>query len=168
MAYLLIALAIVFRLVKHIPNFAPIGAVALFSGVYLKNKWALALPLAAMVISDYFIGYYTLPVMLAVYSSFALIGVIGRYVGKNKNLYTIVGGCLTGSVLFYLITNFAVWAATPYYAKTLTGIVQCYVNALPFFRYTVAGDIFFSTVLFGSYEAALAFQRKKELQKASV
>lgn len=159
MAYLLIAIGIALRLIKHIPNFAPIGALALFGGVYLKKKWAIFIPLTALVISDYFIGYYTLPVMLSVYGSFALIGLIGLAVRKNKKLVTIFGGALGGSILFYLITNFAVWAFTPMYAKTISGLIQCYVNAIPFFRNTLAGDMFYTAVLFGSYETALALQK---------
>lgn len=171
MAYLLIAIAIIFRFINHftsfgIPNFAPVAAIALFGGVYLKKRWALILPLAALVISDYFIGYYSWPVMASVYGSFALIGIIGLLVRKNKTVLTVFGGALGGSILFYIVTNFAVWAATPMYAKTLAGLGQCYVMAIPFFRSTLFGDIFFTGVLFGSYEIALAYQRKRVTQEA--
>ena len=167
MAYLLIALAVVWRVFTHsqniLPNFAPLGAIALFGGVYLKKKWAVFIPLTAMAIGDYFIGYYSLAVMLSVYSSFALIAVIGFYLKKNKTLLRIAGATLAGSLLFFMITNFAVWAAMSMYAKTFAGLIQCYVMALPFFRYTLAGDVFFVTALFGSYETVLAWERKRAI-----
>ena len=169
MAYLLLAIAILFRVFKDayhlIPNFAPIAAIALFGGVYLKKKWAIILPLSAMAVSDLFIGYYSLPVMLSVYGSFALIGIIGLAIRKNKKLLTVFGGAIGGSVLFFVITNFGVWAFTPMYAKTIEGLIQCYVLAIPFFKYTMLGDVFFVGVLFGSYEFALAYKRKKAPQK---
>jgi len=132
------------------PNFAPIGALALFSGVYLKKKYALIIPLAAMVVSDLFIGWHNL--VLFTWGSFALIGVIGWMVRKKKNIITVIGGSLAGSILFFLVTNFAVWAFTPLYTKAASGLVQCFILAIPFFRNTVLGDLFYVGVLFGIYE----------------
>lgn len=154
MEYLLIAMGAVLRFIPHAPNFAPIAAIALFSGVYLRKRFAFILPIAAMLISDYFIGLYSWKIMLSVYLSFALVGLIGTQIRKRKTVYTVIGGTLLGSVFFYLITNFAVWAFGTLYPHTWPGLLQCYVTAIPFFRNTVLGDAFYVGVLFGTYELA--------------
>lgn len=133
-------------------NFAPVGAIALFGGVYLGKKYALWLPLVIMMISDVFLGYHSLIVLT--WGSFALIGLIGLWLRKHKNIPNIVFGTVTGSLLFFFITNFGVWAATTMYPKTLDGLVQCFVMAVPFFRNTLASDMFYVAAFFGAYELA--------------
>ena len=140
------------RFIPFLPNFAPIGALALFGGVYLTKKTALILPLAALVISDIFIGYYELKLMLFVYGSFLLYVILGFWLKKKKKWYTIGAGAILGAILFFLVTNFAVWVLTPWYPKTFSGIIQCYLMALPFFKNTLFGDLFYASVFFGSYE----------------
>lgn len=149
-----------YHYLPYIPNFAPIGALALFSGVYLKKKYALVIPLTAMIVSDLFIGFHNL--IFFTWGSFALIGIIGWIVRKKKNLLTIVSGSLAGSVLFYLITNFAVWAFTPLYEKTSAGLVQCFIMAIPFFRGTILGDLFYVSVFFGIFELVMYLIKKRE------
>ena len=148
------------RILPYIPNFAPIAALALFSGVYLKKKYALVIPLAAMVVSDFFIGWHNL--ILFTWGSFALIGMIGWLVRKRRNILTILGGSLSGSILFFLVTNFAVWAFTPLYTKTISGLSQCFIMAIPFFRNTVLGDLFYVGVLFGTYELVVYLVKRKQ------
>lgn len=152
MAYFLIFLGVVMRFLPHPANFAPIAAIGLFSGCYLKKWYAYALPLAAMLISDMFIGFYSWKIMLSVYLSFALIGLIGTWLKNHKNTRVIVGSAFLGSVCFFLITNFAVWAFSPLYPHSWDGLVMCYTAAIPFFRNTILGDLFYTGVLFGSYE----------------
>ena len=149
------------RLIPHPPNFAPIGALALFGGVYLSRKTALILPLAAMVISDIFIGYYEISLMVFVYGSFLLCVALGFWLKRHKKWQTILGSSFLASLTFFLSTNFAVWAFTPWYAKTFSGIIQCYLMALPFFRNTLLGDLFYVTMFFGIYEMAMFLVRKK-------
>lgn len=146
----LVVIAVLFRLIPHPANFAPIGAIALFGGVYLKNKQALWLPLMAMVISDLFIGMHS--TILFTWGSFMLIASIGTWISKRKNVGNVVFGTLVGSFLFFFITNFGVWVATPLYTKTAQGLLQCYVMAIPFFRNTLVSDLLFVGVLFGAYE----------------
>ncbi len=59
LAIALVVLGAALRFAPHLPNFAPIAAIALFGGVYLNKKYALIVPIAAMLISDYFIGFFT-------------------------------------------------------------------------------------------------------------
>jgi hypothetical protein len=125
------------RFIPHPPNFTPIGALALFGGVYFSRKIALILPLAAMIISDMFIGHYESKLMFFVYGSLLLYVILGFWLKKQKKWYMISGGAILGAILFFLVTNFAVWLFTPWYSKTFFGIIQCYLMALPFFRNTL-------------------------------
>jgi len=152
LSYALIVFAVILRLVPHPANFAPIAALALFGGVYLNRKIAIIIPLAAMLISDYAIGLYSYKIMLSVYGSFVLVGLIGLWLRNHKSVVNVVGASLFGSVLFYLITNFAVWAFGTLYPKTLTGLLTSYTMAIPFFRNTILGDMFYTGLLFGTYE----------------
>jgi len=146
-------LAPIFAHFPNIPNFAPIGALALFSGVYLKKRYALLIPLAAMIISDYFIGFYNPYVMASVYLSFLIIGLIGSWLKNHKSVLNIISGSLLGSLTFFVLTNFTVWAApNSYYPQTLNGLIDCYVLALPFFKNTISGDLFYVATLFGTKE----------------
>ena len=151
----------IFQYLPHIPNFAPIAALALLGGAYLNKKYALIVPLIAMVVADYFIGFYNPFVMSSVYGSFILVGFIGLWLKKNKSLTNILGASLTSSIVFFGVTNFAVWMAPQfYYQRTLQGLLDCYVLALPFFRNTIAGDLFYVGVFFGLMELSILAANK--------
>lgn len=168
-ALLFILAGIGLRLVPHAPNFTPIAAIALFGGVYFSKKTALILPVLAMLISDVFIGFYDLKIMAAVYGSFILCAILGFWLKKRKKWQTVAGAAILSSVLFFLITNFAVWAFSPWYAKTFSGIIQSYLMALPFFRNTLLGDLFYTAVFFGVYELVMVWVRKRfEIKKSSI
>lgn len=160
-ALLFILIGVVLRIVPHAPNFAPVAAIALFGGVYFSRKTALLLPLAAMFFSDIFIGFYDLKIMAAVYGSFILTVILGFLAKRSKKWHVIGGAAILSSVLFFLITNFAVWLFSPMYSKTVFGLIQCYVMALPFFGNTLLADLFYTGVFFGAYEFAMAQLRKK-------
>ena len=160
-AVLLVLIGVSLRLLPHPPNFVPITAIALFAGVYFSKRIALVLPMTAMIISDFFIGYYQFSLMAVVYGSFLLCVLLGFWLKKNKKWYTIGGSAILGAVLFFLITNFAVWAFTPWYAKTFSGLIQCYLMALPFFRNTLLGNLFYVSIFFGVYEMVEVWIRKK-------
>ena len=160
-ALLFVLIGVSLRLLPHPPNFTPILAIALFGGVYLSRKIAFVLPILAMAISDIFIGYYGVVLMILVYGTFLLSVVLGFWLKKHKKWYTVGGSAILSAVLFFLVTNFAVWAFTPWYAKTLSGIIQCYVMAIPFFRNTLLGNLFYVTVFFGAYEIAKVWIKKR-------
>lgn len=164
----IVLLCVVMRLAKFPGNnFIPLGALALVSGVYIRSRWGILVPLFIMVGTDLVIGLHSL--ILFTWGSYLLIGMIGWWVRQHKNAARIIGGTLAGSLLFYVITNFAVWAFTPLYAKTAAGLVQCFYMALPFFRNTVAGDLFFVGAFFGLYEASyylMTSRRQKEIMVA--
>lgn len=156
----------VLKYFPHLPNFAPIAALALFGGVYLSKKHALIIPVIAMFIADYFIGFYNPWIMASVYGSFILIGLMGLWLRHHKTLPNIIGGSLFGSITFFVVTNFAVWAVPhSLYPKTLQGLISCYIMGLPFFRNTIMGDLFYVGVLFGLMEATVWAYRKFSLKK---
>ena len=130
--------AVSIRLLPHMPNFTPIAAMALFGGVYLNKKFAFVIPLAAMFVSDIFLGFHqTMPY---VYGSFILAGVIGLWLKNHKSAKNIICASFISSILFFLITNFGVWAVG-WYPRTLSGLMQSYVMGIPFFKNTVFGDL---------------------------
>ncbi len=149
----LILLAALSRLLPHLPNFAPIAALALFGGVYLDKKHTFIVPIAAMLISDYFIGFHG--GMPWVYGSFLAIGCIGLWLRKHPGVATTIGATFAGSILFFIVTNFAVWFTSHgFYPQTFTGLMECYTMAIPFFRNSLMGDFTYVTALFGVYELA--------------
>ncbi|MCH8557171.1 MAG: hypothetical protein LAT84_05095 [Balneolia bacterium] len=150
---LIIVLAVLSRFLPFPPNVAPVAAIALFGGAYFSDKRvALLLPLGVMLLSDLLIGLHS--TLLFVYAAFALIVGIGYMLGKNISPLRIAGASVAGSVIFYLLTNFGVWLVSPYYPFTLEGLLASYTMAIPFFHYTLIGDLLYTTVIFGSFELA--------------
>jgi hypothetical protein len=88
--------------------------------------------------------------MFPVYFSITLITFIGMYVKRNMNVQSVMIGSLVSSVLFFMITNFAVWIAYNY-DQGFNGLVSTYIMGIPFFAHTIAGDLFFNGILFGSF-----------------
>ncbi len=156
--------AVVMRFVAHPYNFIPVGALALFCGTFVRSRWAILLPVAAMALSDLFIGWHNL--VLFTWGCYAISGMIGWWIRQRVSVGRVFTGSVTGSVIFYLVTNFAVWAFTPLYSKTLAGLVQSYVMAIPFYRNTFFGDLFYVTVFFGCYALVNYALAKRKLAKA--
>lgn len=160
----IILLAALLRLVPHLPNFTPIGAMALFGGMYLDKKYAFILPLIALFISDLIIGFHS--TMPFVYGSFMLSSVIGIWIRKNQSGKRTVFGILLSSVLFFVITNFGVWLVSGLYEKSPRGLIETFVMALPFFRNTIFGDLLYTTAFIMLYELYQAFMRRYALRLA--
>lgn len=155
----IIVFGVLQRLLPHHPNISPIAALCLFGGVYLPKRLVF-LPLLALLISDYFIGFYGFD-MFYVYGSFALIALIGWWLKKHKKAGYILGSSLISSVLFFIITNFGVWAPpNNWYPHTLSGLIQSYTMAIPFFRNTILGDLGYTVALFGGYELMQMLAKK--------
>jgi len=165
LAVLIVLLAAGSRLLAHPWNFTPIAAMSLFAGCYLNKRWAIILPLGAMLIGDYFIGFYGWPVMVSVYGGLILIFFIGRFLARHKNVLAIAGSSLAGSLIFFLITNFSVWAFFSWYPHTFVGLLNCYTLAIPFFKNTLAGDLIYTATLFGVYELAVAVAKNQLIVK---
>ena len=150
---LLILIGVLSRLLPHPANMTAVGGVAIYSGAKIDTKKALIITFGTMFLSDAVIGFHSL--MWATYGSLMVAVLVGRCVGPRTNVQRIFGGTLAASVIFFIITNFAVWAATPLYVKTLSGFIDCYIMALPFFRNSVIGDFGYTFIIFGSLQFIL-------------
>jgi len=146
----LIGFGALMRLIPHWPNFTPIAAMALFGGAHLgKKHLAFIIPLAAMLVSDLFLGLHQW--MIAVYISFALVVFIGIWLRSRIKVGTVLLASLLSSILFFVVTNFAMWIGSPYYPQNITGLIECYTLAIPYFNNGIMGDLFYSTVFFGGF-----------------
>lgn len=157
LAILLVVLSTLMRVIPHPWNLTPVGAVALFSGAcFDRKRWSFIVPFAAMFVSDSLLelmtgqGYHSL--MPVVYGTFAVIVVIGMLLRSRRQSPALVAaGAVASATLFYVVTNFAVWTASPLYPKTLSGLVACYIAAIPFYGTMLAGDLIYSALLFGTF-----------------
>jgi hypothetical protein len=149
----LVALAVIFRLIPHAPNFSPVASLAIFGGFYLSKRKAFFLPLLAIFFSDLVIGFYQPVLMFSVYLCFLLMAFI-PLVFKRKRIWpAFLGSAFLGAISFFLITNFAVWAFSPWYPKTFLGLSQCYFMALPFFKQTLLSNLVYTSILVTSYRS---------------
>ena len=162
---LLVGFIILARLIPHLPNVAPVTAVALVAAAYLGRRWAIVLPFLGMLLSDLFIGFYHWPIMLSVYGSFMLIGLLGSVLVKYWRL-PVVAYSAGASIFFYIITNFAVWAGSAWYPKTIAGLWLAYEMGLPFLRYALVGDFIYTLVLSSVF--ALAYNTLTKPSKYSL
>jgi hypothetical protein len=158
LAILMVLGAGIFRLAAHEFhwwNIAPLAAMALIGGMYLGRRMALWVPLAVLVLTDLILnvqmGYPAFYWPRAFdYAAFLLVGLLGLWV-RNRKLGAKIGAAIATPFLFFLISNFAVWLfglslANAPYAKTFSGLAECYTAALPFLRGTVIGDWAFMAV----------------------
>jgi hypothetical protein len=161
----LIGLAALTRLMPHPWNFAPITAIAVFGAVRFRSRWAAgAAPLLALLLTDLIqevlFRYGLAPYrglyggMWVTYGTTALIALMARFARGSHNPVVIAGTTLAGSCVFYLVTNFAVWAGGGTYPHTAEGLAACYAMALPFFGTAVLGDLFYAGALFGGLALA--------------
>jgi hypothetical protein len=148
----LIGLDVAARLLPHAPNFTPIAASAVFAGMMFRTKsLALAVPVTAMLISDFVLGAYDWRVMSVVYIALALPAILAMWGRKFRLPIVLPSVVLSSSLLFFVTTNFAVWAFSGMYPNDLSGLIRCYIAGLPFLQNTVAGDLFWSAALFGTW-----------------
>ncbi len=168
MVCFLIFTATMLRFLPHPANFAPISAMALFGGTYLNRKFAVIIPMSAMVVSDAFIGFDSFASRGTVYGSFVLIGVLGMFLKNRKTFANVAAATISSSALFYLITNFAFFYPVGMYTHDFSGIAQSYLNGLPFLRGTLLGDIFYVSMLFGVYEVIRIFIERPQVAEFRV
>ena len=146
------------RLIPHPSNVSPIAAMALFGGAYFASKRvAVAIPLAAMLLSDLILGFSVFgrdvfSLMPFVYGCFVVTTCLGMW--THHVPLRVAVATLASSVLFFIVTNFGSWLVFPLYPATWDGLVECYINGLPFFRNTLMGDAVYTVVLFGGFALA--------------
>jgi hypothetical protein len=167
LALFLIVAGIGLRLAPHPANFAPLAALAIFGGAVLPRRFGLWVPALAMVASDAVIGFYDYRVMAVVWGCFVLTALASSQWLKDFTIKRGAAITLAGSVFFFAATNFAVWVWGSMYAHTLSGLAQCYVAALPFFRNTLLSDLFYTAALFGLYAFATRLASKNLVLKSA-
>ncbi len=166
MIYLIIILAALTRVLPHMPNVAVVTAIAIFAGSIFSTRKALGITLLVRLLSDIAIGFFAWQLMVAVYFAHLLGVFFGRWIGNGQiSLSRLTKVGLSGFVtagLFFLITNFALLYAE--YPHTLVGIMQAYVNGLPFLRGTLLSDVGFSLGLFAVYDLSRILYAKLKLK----
>jgi len=147
--------AIALRLGEWIPNVTAVGALALYAGGRLRWWLAWLPPIAVMAFTDLVLQARGKPSFyLAVYACFLLDVLVGRALARGSSPVRIGLAGFVGALQFYLITNFVEWLkpsnpAVLLYPHTLAGLEACYIAALPFFGYTLLGNLAFSAAFFG-------------------
>ena len=132
---LIIIFGVICRLIPHPPNFSPVTAIALFSGLnFSDKKIAFSIPLIVLFLSDLILGISV--INLFVYTGFLTIVFLGTKIKSIK-----FGNIILSSFIFFIISNFGVWIIG--YPKNIDGLILCYTMAIPFFGYSIAGDLFF-------------------------
>ena len=149
------AIGILSRLLPHLPNVTAVGSLTLFTASRYGLKKSLIVTLTVMLITDLIIGLH--PVMWSTYGSLIVAAVMGKYLLRKRNVTGIAGVTVLSAAIFFVMTNFAVWLAPgSMYPKTATGLMECYIMAIPFFRNSLLGDMVYSVIFFGGYEAVCA------------
>ena len=162
----LILLCAFSRMITHMPNFSPLGAIGIFVAAYFTKKWqAFLIPILSIWLSDLFInnviysqnnaeftwfysGFYWQ------YFTYLLIPLVGIFIFKKINPQRVIAGALTSSLIFFLVSNFGCWIGNPIYTQNFAGLVTSYVAGIPFFNGTLLGDLCYSGILFGSFALA--------------
>ena len=161
---IIILLAAFTRIMPHPPNFSPIAAIGLFGAAHFAKKWhAFFIPLLGIWLSDlvinnffyrnsdasivwFYNGFYWQ------YISYIIIIFTGLFIfNKGVSLSKTFGGIIGSSGIFFLVSNFGVWAGSGMYSKNIAGLISCYIAGIPFMNNTIISDFLFTTVLFGSY-----------------
>jgi hypothetical protein len=177
-AIVFVALAAVARLIPHPNNFSPVGAMALFGGAVFASKYLKYLiPIAALFLSDLFLNNTILRMwfpnhegmvffadyMIWGYASFILAVVIGHFFIKKMSVQNVLLGAVGFTLVFFIVSNFGAWLTYPTYPKTFSGLMACYAAGLPFIKSSLAGNVFYSSILFGGY---YLFSQNYTLSKA--
>lgn len=170
-----IAVAAIARLLPHPSNFSPVGSMALFGGAVFAIKYLKYLiPIAALYLSDFVLNntlyrqwypnhegtvFFT-DDMMWVYAAFLLAVVIGHFVIKKITVGNVILGAVLFTIGFFVISNFGSWMSGIMYPKTFSGLIACYTAGVPFIKFSLAGNLFYSAVLFGGY----AFLTQRDLK----
>ena len=153
LAIAMILIAAALRVAPHPWNFTPIGAMALFSGAVLRDRrLAFLFPLLILFVGDIFVGFHKL--IFVVYASFLVNVAIGLWLRDRRTTARISLATLLGAIQFFLVTNFAVWQFLGSFPRTAAGLLACYLDGIPLFWNTLAGDAFYAVLFFGAFALA--------------
>lgn len=162
--FLFTVFGVISRLVPHVPNMTAVGAIALFTSAKFGIKKSFVVLFATMLIADSIKGLHS--VMWATYGALIIGMFIGKYIATKKQVGWIIGGTIVSSLVFFIVTNFAVWLAPNFmYAKTFQGLMQCYMMGIPFFKNTLVGDLMYSGIFFGGFEFFKSIRKKYAMRQ---
>jgi hypothetical protein len=177
LAVLLIVLGVLCRLGPVLSHYAylgvPMAAVALYAGARLPRRWAVAVPLAALLLSDLYIDphhayRFDYASRLTTYAFFALIALAGSYVPRRAGVPTRLALAAPAETAFWIVSNFAVWAEGGGFVRdrSLAGLLQAYADAVPFYRAALEASLIATVVLFGSEAVLEHLAGRREVHKA--
>ncbi|MDC3144468.1 hypothetical protein OA527_05585 [Pelagibacteraceae bacterium] len=148
---ILIAVLAFSRLIPHPPNFTPLLGMAVFAGARLDSKlFAILAPLTAMFLSDLIIGLHS--GMSIIYFAILVNVFFGFYLKERLGPLLIGGTLISGAIMFFIITNFAVWYGSSFYSNDLAGLITCYTMGLPFFQNTLISSLMYGFSAFYLFE----------------
>ncbi len=148
-ALTMVILGALVRLIPHPWNFAPVGGLSLFAGARLRGWQAYMVPILLMLITDPFLGGFSITTPF-VYLSFLINVWVGqRLLRSSESPIKIGAAAVFSSAQFFVLSDFGSWLG--YYAHTWNGLVACYVSAIPFYPRTLLSDLLTSGVLFGMH-----------------
>ena len=145
----LIALATVAHLIPQPFGVSSIGATALYAGAYGPKRTSWAVPLIPLFIGSLVFGFYDLTVMAFVFGGYSLSTFAGRwFLARERNYGRFGAAVAVGATIFFLVSNFSM---LPYgmYPPTVAGLVECYINGLPYLGQAMLADAAYCSVLFG-------------------
>lgn len=162
-----VAFAALTRILPHPPNFTAVGAMALFAGACMANRWlSLLVPMIALFITDIFLGFHN--TMWAVYGSVGLTTVMGWFISKRQNFLTVTGASIISALMFFYITNAAMWVVgffgPGFYPQTSEGLSLAIEAGIPFRNDGIISQLLYTGILFGAFH--LARVKKPALVKA--
>ena len=150
--FFLILILVFSRLIPHPPNFTPIIATAILGSYFFDNLTkSIFVILISMLISDFFIGFHSN--MFFVYFAMLLIIILHFSLSIKLNYKNLLVYGFIASFIFYLTSNFGVWLMGNMYAKNLSGLIQCYILAIPFFKNTLISTFIYMYPVFFFYNS---------------
>ena len=144
-------------------NISGLGAVAIFSGSYIKNRFsAYILPMLVLLLSDLCLGiimdtsyvfyqgwYYT-------YIAFTFMVWIGQWLVQKVNVTNVFIASFAAVFVHWIVSDFGVWFGSTYYPQTVAGFWTCLVAAIPFELKFLYGTLIYSALMFVAFEALKA------------
>jgi len=166
---LMVAVAAITRLItpaifNGAANFSPYDAIALYCGAYLSNRLAaFFVPVLAIFFSDVLVNHFYFNGWTLFYdgwywqyASYALIaGLAQLTLSKKINVLRVGSASMLASLIFFMLSNAGVWIGGHLYPYTVDGFINCYIQALPFFKNTFLGDLFYTGFSFTAIELIL-------------
>lgn len=165
LALLLVLVAVVTRVVPHPWNLTPLVGIALFGGAtFERTGSAAAMTLGALAVGDAALGFFPYEGMVWVYGASVAVVLVGRILASQRGVAPTLIAALAGGGLFYVVTNFGVWATGHLYPHSAAGLVACYAAAIPFYRHQIVGDLAYTAILFGALGLARRLRARPSVQ----